>query len=68
MTICEFCFGGEVGSSHKSRNKPSFDGELAADSMNLAITGKIQDMVEVGEISLCCFSYRWSNPNIAGYF
>jgi hypothetical protein len=56
------------GSCHKSRNKPSFDRELAPDSMNLAITGKIQDMVEVGEISLCCFSYRWSNPNIAGYF
>jgi hypothetical protein len=27
-----------------------------------------QDMVQVGGTSLCCFSYRWSNPNIAGYF
>jgi hypothetical protein len=40
MVICEFFFGGEVGFFNKSKNKPSFDQELAPSSTNLAITGK----------------------------
>jgi hypothetical protein len=81
MVICEFFLGGEVGSCNKSKNKPSFDRELAPSSTNLAITGKSRHclswwnlsvllLIQVVTSKYCRIFLRHitlSHPNIEGW-